>query len=92
MKKLLRIIAAVVGLGLVASVIGVVLLAPRYMDDIEFQCQADLQFARLSSALFKPLEGRVKMDRIQMSKDACESRKRRDEFFKELDETLEYFF
>ena len=92
MSKLLRFIVASLGLAVVAAVFGVVFLAPRYMDNINFRCQVDLQFARLSSALFKPLEVGVKMDRIQMSKDMCESEKKREKFFKELDETLEYFF
>ena len=92
MKKLLRIVSAVVGLGVVASIIGAILLAPRYLDDIELRCKVNLQFARLTSAIFKPLDKRVKIDRIQLSKEACESEKKRDEFFKELDETLEYFF
>ena len=92
MKKLLRIVTTVVGLGVVASVIGAILLAPRYLDDIELRCKVNLQFARLTSAIFKPLDKRVKIDRIQLSKEACESEKKRDEFFKELDETLEYFF
>ncbi len=92
MKKLLRIITAIIGLGVVASVIGAVLIAPRYLDDIELRCQVNLQFAKLTSIIFKPLDEKTKIDRIQMSKDACESEKKRDEFFKELDETLEYFF
>ena len=92
MKKPLRIISAVVGLGIVASIIGAILLAPRYMDDIGLRCQVNLQFARLTSAIFKPLDERVKIDRIQISKEACESEKKRDEFFKELDKTFEYFF
>ena len=92
MKKLLRIVTTVVGLGVVASIIGAILLAPRYLDDIELRCKVNLQFARLTSAIFKPLDKRVKIDRIQLSKEACESEKKRDEFFKELDETLEYFF
>jgi len=92
MKKLLRIITAIIGLGVVASVIGAVLIAPRYLDDIELRCQVNLQFAKLTSIIFKPLDEKAKIDRIQMSKDACESEKKRDEFFKELDETLEYFF
>lgn len=95
-KKLLLIIAALVGLVGVASAIGIVILSPGFIDDVEFRCQVDLQYARLSSALFKSPEGRLEMDRIQLSKDACESRKesekKRDKFFKDLDEALEYFF
>ena len=92
MRKPLRIISAVVGLGIVVSIIGAIFLAPRYTDDIGFRCQVNLQFARLTSAIFKPLDKRVKIDRIQISKEACESEKKRDEFFKELDKTFEYFF
>ena len=92
MRKPLRIISAIVGLGIVVSIIGAILLAPRYMDDIGFRCQVNLQFAELTSAIFKPLDERVKIDRIQMTKEACESEKKRDEFFKELDKTFEYFF
>ena len=92
MRKPLRIISAIVGLGIVVSIIGAILLAPRYMDDIGFRCQVNLQFAKLTSAIFKPLDERVKIDRIQISKEACESEKKRDEFFKELDKTFEYFF
>ena len=92
MKKLLRVIAAVVGLGVVAAVIGIALLAPRYTGDIEFRCKVDLQLARLSSTVLKPFERKVKIDRIQMTKDACESEKKREEFFRELDKTLDYFF
>ena len=92
MKKLLRIITAVVGLGVVASVLGAVILAPRYLDDIELRCQVNLQFAKLTNIIFTPLDKKAKTNRIQMSKDTCESEKKRDKFFKELDETLEYFF
>ena len=92
MKNLLRLLAAIIGLSVVVAVIATALLAPRYTADIEFRCQVDLQFARLSSAILEPLEGKGKKDRIQMSKDACESEKKRDNFFKELDKTLEYFF
>ena len=92
MKKILRYLSAIIGLSVVAAVISTALLAPRYTADIEFRCQVDLQFARLSSAMLEPLEGRTRWDIIQMSKDACESEKKRDKFFKELDKTLEYFF
>ena len=92
MKKILRYLAAIIGLTMVAAVISTAVLAPRYAADIEFRCQVDLQFARLSSAMLEPFEGRMKRDIIQMSKDACESEKKRDNFFKELDKTLEYFF
>ena len=92
MKTLLRILIAVVGVGVVSVVISTVFLAPRYTTDIEFRCQVNLQFARLSSAVLKPIGGGVKKNRIQMSKNMCESEKKRDKFFKELDETLEYFF
>ena len=92
MKKLLRSITAIIGVGIVVSVISTILLAPRYLNDIELRCKVNLQFARLTSAIFKPLDERVKIDRIQISKEACESEKKRDEFFKELDKTFEYFF
>ena len=92
MKKMLRFLATIIGLSVVAVVISTVLLAPGYTSDIEFRCRVNLQFARLSSVMIKPLEGREKRDLIQISKDACESEKKRDNFFKELDKTLEYFF
>ena len=51
-----------------------------------------MQLARLLCVTLKPPERRVKRDRIQMPKVAHENKKRRDEIFVELDETLEYFF
>ncbi len=45
MKKLLVVIVALVGFGGVAGVVVIVLLAPRYLEDVDLRCTVEMQLA-----------------------------------------------
>ena len=50
-KKLFLTILKTVEYSSVAGFILVLVLSPRYVQDIEFRCKVDMQFARLASAM-----------------------------------------
>ena len=65
-KKLLFAILILIGCGGVTGVVLLLVYSPRYLDDVEFRCQVDMQFASLTNVLINR-DGKIPS--IKMSKE-----------------------
>ena len=88
-KKLLLVIVALIGCSSVAGVVLVLVYSPRYLEDVEFRCQFDMQYARLLNAMINR-DGTLPI--IEMYKESCESLKGQEKLSEEFEkERKEYY-
>ena len=72
-KKLFFVILILVGFGGTAGVVLLLVYFPIFVEDVEFQCQLNMQFVRFTNATINR-DGKMPLT-IEDAKEFCESRK-----------------
>ena len=92
-KKIFFAILILVGAGGNAGVVLLHVYSVRYFEDVEFRCQVDMQFARLTNVLINR-DGTFPI--IEDAKERCEwwkeTEKRREDMFRDFQEAREEYY